>query len=136
MPPLLFQMVVMMSSTSSHRARLLVGDAEAAQLNLRGRAPGADFDPAIAQDIQRRDALGDSNGVVVGEGQEHHRVTDADRAGALRDRAVQHFRRGRMGKADLEVMLDGPKVGDPPPPPPGPPASSRRGTPDTRARDA
>ena len=80
---------------------------------MRGRAPSADFDPAITQDIQRGYTLGDSDRVIVRKRQEHHRMADADLAGALRDRAVQHLGRRGVREADLEVMLDGPKVGEP-----------------------
>ena len=79
--------------------------------HLRDRAPGPDFNPPVAQNVERRDPLGDTNWMVVRERQQHDGVTDAYFAGALRDRAVEHLRRGSMREADLEMMLNGPEMG-------------------------
>src|SRR5262249_17668605 len=42
--------------------------------------------------------------------QQYYRVADTNDTGALRDRAIQDFRRRRMGKAGLKVMFDGPEM--------------------------
>jgi len=93
------------------RASLLVGNAEAAQLDLRDRSAGTDFSPPLTQDVERCNPLCDANRMVVGEGQQHNGVADADFAGALRNCAVEYLRRRAVRKADLEMMLDGPEMG-------------------------
>src|SRR5260370_37154865 len=64
-------------------ARLLVWHAEAAQLLLSGRPSGADLDPAVAQDIERRHALRDPHCEILREGKDNHHVADANNTSAL-----------------------------------------------------
>src|SRR5262249_30910492 len=94
------------------RAGFFVGDAETAQLDLGCRAPGANLDPAVTQDIQRCNTLGNPYRMIVGKRAQHHGMPNTNDAGALGDRAVEHFRRRRMGKAGLKMMLHGPEMAE------------------------
>ena len=57
------------SSASSHCSRLVGAlHAEAPELGLRGRLAGAEVDPAVGDQVERRDALGDPRRVVEAGG--------------------------------------------------------------------
>src|SRR5215469_11843048 len=93
------------------RAGLFRGDAEAAQFLDRGRAPGSDLDPALAENVQSRDSFRNAHWMVVWERQQDHRVSDPNLGGSLAQCSIENFGGRTMGKARLKVMLHAPEVG-------------------------
>ena len=93
-----------------HRPGLFRVDAKSSHFNEGGRAPSAEFDPAIAENVEDRSPFRDANGMIVLRGQERHRVADADGSGSLRNCAVEHLRRWTVGELRQKVMLDRPKI--------------------------
>ena len=85
-------------------------DEESAQFGFRCARAGAKLDPAIAQQIERGDALRDARGVIDVGRRLDDAVTDANVLGALADRGQKYFGRRRVRVFFEEVMLGGPDV--------------------------
>src|SRR5260370_13117088 len=60
------------------RAGFLGRNPKATQFLDGAGAAGSDLDPALAQDVERSDPLSDAHRMVVGKGQQHHRVSDTN----------------------------------------------------------
>ena len=95
-----------------HGALLLGVDHEPAELGLGRRLTGAEVGPAVAHEVEHRDALGDPRGMVERRRRLHDAVTEADVLRALRRGREEHL--GRAGVRVLleEVVLDLPRVLD------------------------
>ena len=68
----------------------------------------AQLDPAVADQVERGDPLGDARRVVRGE--LHDAVAEADVLGALAGRGEEHLRRRGVRVLLEEVVLDLPRV--------------------------
>ena len=90
------------------RRQILNFLTESAGFLLRAALADAEMQPALGQDIQCRDALGDLDRVVHREGQADHPVPDMNAAGLARDEGEETFRRGQMGILGQAMMLDRP----------------------------
>ena len=102
---------VIASIASSHIARLrLAIDQIATELGARARLPGAEVDPAVAHEVERRDALGDARRVVDGGRDLHDPVAEPDALGALARRGEKDLRGRGMRVLLEEVVLDLPDV--------------------------
>src|ERR1700674_3069565 len=95
-----------------HVALVCARDSEAAQLRLGRGLAGAELDPPIAYQIQRRDPLGDARRMVVARWQQHDPVPEPNLFGALAGRGQENFRRGRVRILLQKVMLHFPHVVD------------------------
>jgi hypothetical protein len=84
-------------------------DVEALELGPGRRAPGAELDPAVGDQVEDGHRLGRADGVVVRPGQQPHAVADADVLRAGGDGAVQHLGVGAVRVLLEEVVLDGPE---------------------------
>ena len=90
-------------------ARLVRVDAEALQLGAGRRAPGADVDAPVGDEVEHGDRLGRADRVVVRLGHQPHAVAEPDALGPRRDRAVEHLRVRAVRELLEEVVLDGPE---------------------------
>ena len=81
-----------------HGLSLFWINAEAFHLDQRGRAACAEFDPAIAQQIEDRRTLRHTDRMIVLRWQQRDGMADPDGLGSLRDRTVQDLRSGTVGK--------------------------------------
>jgi hypothetical protein len=88
-----------------HGAPLVGLDAEALELRARGGLAGAPVHPAVGDQVQRGDALGDAGGRVVAGRHEHDPVAEPDALGPLRGGGEEHLGGGRVGVLLEEVML-------------------------------
>ena len=95
-----------------HRALVRGVDQKTAQLGLRRRLAGAEVDPPVRDQVERREALGDAGRVVEGRRHLHDAVSEPNALGALRDRGEKHLRRARVAVLLEEVVLDHPHVVD------------------------
>ncbi len=93
-----------------HVLFLRLRDQESAQFGFGCAGAGAEFDPAVAQQIERRDALGYARGVVDVGRRLHDAVADANVPGALAHRGEKYFGRRGVRVFFEEVMLGGPDV--------------------------
>ena len=101
------------STASAHIAFFSLGiDAEALELDARGRFAGAPVDAAVGDEVERGDALGDAGGMVVAGRRQHHAVADADAPGARGAGGEEHLGRRGVGVLLEEVVLDLPDVVD------------------------
>ena len=73
-------------------------NTEAFHLDQRGRAARAEFDPAVAQQIEDRRPLRHTDRMIVLGRQQRDGMADPDGLGPLRDRTVQDLRSGTVGK--------------------------------------
>ena len=80
--------------------------AERRQLGDRGALAHPEFDPAVAEEIEHRDALGDARRMIGGELE--NAVAEPDVFGALGGGGEKGFRRGRVRIFLEEMMLDHP----------------------------
>ena len=88
-----------------HRLLVVHRHAEAFHLHARRALAGAPVHPAVADEVERGDALGDTGGMVVGRRREHHSVAEADPPGVARAGRQEHFRRGGVRILLQEVVL-------------------------------
>src|SRR5439155_13954802 len=89
-----------------------VVDAEALELDPRGRFACPPFHAAVADEVERRDALGDSRrGIVVGR-HECDPVGEPDAPRTLARRGEENLRRGGVRVLLEEVVLDLPREVD------------------------
>ena len=95
-----------------HRALLLGVDHEPAELGLRRRLAGAEVGPAVADEVEHRDALGDTRGMVERRRRLHDAVAETDVLRALRRGREEHLGRARVRVLLEEVVLDLPRVVD------------------------
>src|SRR4030081_3279988 len=87
-------------------------DIEAAELHQRSTLPGAEFDAAVGDEIERGDAFGDPRRMIVFRRHQADAVAETDVLGALRA-CRQEYLRGRGVRIFLEKMvLDFPGVVD------------------------
>ena len=93
-----------------HVLFLGLGHEKSAQLGFRRTRAGAKFHAAIAEEIQRRDALGHPRRMVDVRRRLHDAMTDTDVPGALADRGQKNLRCRRVGVLFKEMMLGGPHV--------------------------
>src|SRR3954471_6850193 len=82
--------------------------AERGELGDGGALAHAEFDAAVAQQIQYRDAFGDAGGMIGGELE--NAVPEPDVPGALAGGGEKGFRRRRMRIFLEEMMLHHPGV--------------------------
>jgi hypothetical protein len=85
-------------------------DVESAQLGFRCARAGAKLDAAVAQQIERGNALGDARRVINIRRRLHDAVSDANVLGALAHRGEKHFGRRGVRVFFQEVMLGGPDI--------------------------
>ena len=71
---------------------------------------GAPLDPAVGDQVERGDALGDAGRVVVAGRHQDDAVAEPDLLGALRAGGEEHLRRGGVRILLQEVVLDLPDV--------------------------
>ena len=83
---------------------------ESAQFGLRSARAGAELDAAVAEQIERRDALRDARGMIDVGRRLDDAVTDANVLGALADRGQKYFGRRRVRVFFEEMMLGGPDI--------------------------
>ncbi len=99
-------------STASRQALRLSATRHAVAAELeQGRAlAGAQLDPAVGDQVERGDALGDARRVVVARRHQHDAVAEPDLLGALRAGGEEDL--GRRGVRIFleEVVLDLPDV--------------------------
>ena len=88
-----------------HRLLVVHRHAEAFHLHARRALAGAPVHPAVADEVERGDALGDARGMVVGRRGEHDRVAEPDPPGVARAGRQEHFRRGGVRILLQEVVL-------------------------------
>src|SRR5258707_7066514 len=74
----------------------------------RGAAPGAELAAAVAEHVERGDALGDVEGIVAGH--EHDGISQADPARALAERGQDHVRRRAVADLGIEMLLGDPEM--------------------------
>ena len=100
----------MIARTASSKISRLssIVDAERLQFGRGGAFAHAHLDPALRQQVEGRDALGDAGGMVGGELADA--VAEADLLGALAGGGEEELRRRRVGVFLEEVMLDLPRV--------------------------
>src|SRR3954454_14438862 len=82
---------------------------EALELRAGRRPTGAEFEPAVGDEVDDGCGLRGAHRVVVRVGEEPDAVADAHGGGARRDRAVERIRRGAVRVLVEEVVLDGPE---------------------------
>ena len=92
------------------RALFLGRNAEAAEFQPRGALADAEVEPAVGDDVERRQALGRARRVVVVGDHLADAVADADVLGQRRAGGQEHLRRGGVGVFLQEVVLDLPGV--------------------------
>ena len=85
-------------------------DDEAAELGLRRRLTGAEVDPAVGDEVEGGDALGDAGRVVEALRELHDAVAEPDAARALAGGGEEHLGRRRVAVLLEEVVLDLPHV--------------------------
>ena len=108
-------MLVHCSTPSRHIRALLdriEADIEAAELHQRRAFAGAEFDAAVGDEIERRDALGDPRRVIVFRRHQADAVAETDVLGALRAGREKYFRRRGVRIFLEEMVLDFPGVID------------------------
>jgi hypothetical protein len=88
------------------RALVLAPHAEAAELGRRARLPRAELDPAVADQVEGRDALGDARRVVDAGRDLDDPVAEPDRARALRGGGEEDLGGRAVGVLLEEVVLD------------------------------
>jgi hypothetical protein len=81
-------------------------DAEALQLCAARRLAGAELDPSVRDEVERRDRLSHSRGVLVAGRERQDPEAEADALGALGGRREEHVRRARVRVLLEEVVLD------------------------------
>src|ERR1043166_5947497 len=91
-----------------HVALVADGAAERLELGDAGALAHAELDAAVAQEIERGDALGDARRMAGGELDDA--VAEPDAPGALAGGTEEHLGRGRVGIFLEEMMLDNPGV--------------------------
>ena len=91
-----------------HRPLVAEAAVEGVQLGDAAALADAELDPAVAQQVERADPLGDPRR-VVGR-QLHDAVAEADVLGALAGRGEEHLGRRRVAVLLEEVVLDLPGV--------------------------
>ena len=87
-------------------------DTETSQLHRASGFAGAPFNPAMRDEIERRDAFRHARGMIETGRHAYDAVADADFFRALRAGGQKNFRRGRVGIFLEEMMLDLPQVVD------------------------
>ena len=92
-----------------HLAGVVRVDAEAFELGARRRAPGAELDAPVGDQVEHRRGLGGANGVVVRLGQQAHAVAEAHVLRLQRDGAVEHLGVRAVRVLLEEVVLDRPE---------------------------
>ena len=102
----------LLDGLTPHRAPLGRVDAEAFEFGATRRFARAEIDAAIRHQIERRDALGDTRGLVVSGRHQRDAMAEADVLRALRRRREKHLRRGRVRVLFEEVVLNFPRVVD------------------------
>src|SRR5205823_6879159 len=80
------------------------------ELRLRGRLPGPEVGPSTGDEVEHRDAFGDSRRMVERWWCLHDAMAEADAFGALRHRGEEHLRRARVAVLLEEVVLHFPHV--------------------------
>src|SRR5579885_742638 len=90
------------------RALLVERHAERLEFGDTGALAGAEFDPAIADEVERRDALGTAR--RMRRRQLHDPVTQADLLGALAGRTEKYFGSRGVGIFLEEMVLDLPGI--------------------------
>ena len=95
-----------------HVALVRARDPKTAQLQLRRRLTGAEFDPSAADQVERCDPFRDARGMIVSRWQQHDPVPQPNLLGALTRRGQKNLRRRRMCVLLQKVMLDFPHVID------------------------
>ena len=85
-------------------------DQESAQFRFGCAGAGAKLHAAIAQQIERGDALGDARGMIDVRRRLHDAVADANVLGALAHRGEKYFGRRGVRVFFQEMMLGGPNV--------------------------
>jgi hypothetical protein len=75
-----------------HVLLLGLGHEKSAQLGFSSARAGAEFDAAVADEIERRDALGHARRMIDVRRRLDDAMADADVPGALADRGQKHFR--------------------------------------------
>ncbi len=83
----------------------LGGNAEGAKFKPRRPLANAEFDPAVGQQIQRRQALGRAGGVIVIRYDLADAMAQADILGQPGGGGQKHFRRRGVGIFIQEMML-------------------------------
>jgi hypothetical protein len=87
-------------------------DVEAAQLADRGRFAGTELNPSIRNQVEGRDAFGDSGRMVDGRREMHDPESQPDALGSLAGRGQKHLRCGGMAVLLEEVVLGQPDRGE------------------------
>jgi len=88
-------------------------DAERAEFGRRETAPDPHFEPPAAQHVERADALGDVQRVVIRQGNDAQAQAQMPRAS--RQRGEHQVRLRRVGVAGHQMMLDDPHAVEPQP---------------------
>ncbi len=86
------------------------GTLKSAQFGFSGARAGAEFDAAVAQQIERGDPLGDASGVIDVGRRLHDAVADTYVLGALAHGGEKYFRRRGVRVFFQEMMLGGPDI--------------------------
>ena len=105
----------LLDALEPHLALLVDRNPEALDLLSRGRLSGAEVHPAVRDQVQRRDAFGDTRGVVVARGHHHDAGSEPNSLRALGAGGQKHLGRRRMRVLLEKVVLDLPGVIDPEP---------------------
>ena len=93
-----------------HCLLLVLGNVESAEFRLRCAGARAEIAAAIADQVKRRNALGDAGGMIDVGRHLHDSVADPNILRPLAARGEKHFRRGGMRVLFEEMMLSRPDV--------------------------
>ena len=85
-------------------------DSEAVQLSVRRRLAGPEVDPTVRQEVKGVDALHHPRRVVVGAGEQHDSVAEADPRRALAGRGEEDLGGRTVAVLLEEVVFDLPHV--------------------------